>query len=263
MISQTTPAGLSPASRARSTAASVWPGAPEHAAQAGAEREDVSRLDEVVRRRARVDRDLDRARAVGRRDARGDALARLDRDREGRAERRLVVVASSAAARARRSAPRSGRGRSARAPCVAMKLTASGVANCAAMVRSPSFSRSASSTTTTNLPERMSSIASSMVAKARLTCRSASTSRGGSSRAAIVRAERCRDLRSAVSRRSRRSTYLASTSTSRLTSRPGASAPSVVASSVCGTSATANESSASSAIVSETPSTVIEPFSTQ
>ena len=49
--------------------------------------------------------------------------------------------------------------------CVAMKLIDSGVTNCAAIVRSPSFSRSASSTTTTNLPDRMSSIASSMVAK--------------------------------------------------------------------------------------------------
>ena len=36
-------------------------------------------------------------------------------------------------------------------PCVAMKLIASGVTNCAAIVRSPSFSRSASSTTTTKL----------------------------------------------------------------------------------------------------------------
>jgi hypothetical protein len=39
-----------------------------------------------------------------------------------------------------------------------------GVTNCAAAVRSPSFSRSASSTTTTKRPERMSSIASSIVA---------------------------------------------------------------------------------------------------
>ena len=37
-------------------------------------------------------------------------------------------------------------------PSFAMKLTASGVANCAAIVRSPSFSRSAASTTTTILP---------------------------------------------------------------------------------------------------------------
>ncbi len=47
----------------------------------------------------------------------------------------------------------------------AMKLIASGVANCAAIVRSPSFSRSSSSQTTTILPSRMSSIACSIVAK--------------------------------------------------------------------------------------------------
>src|SRR3990172_5135016 len=48
--------------------------------------------------------------------------------------------------------------------CVAMKLIASGVANWAAIVRSPSFSRSGSSTTTTNLPFLVSSSASSIVA---------------------------------------------------------------------------------------------------
>ncbi len=48
----------------------------------------------------------------------------------------------------------------------AMKLIASGVANCAAIVRSPSFSRSGASTTTTILPARMSSIASSIVENA-------------------------------------------------------------------------------------------------
>ncbi len=51
-------------------------------------------------------------------------------------------------------------------PSFAMKLIASGVANCAAIVRSPSFSRSAASTTTTIFPWRMSSIASSTVANA-------------------------------------------------------------------------------------------------
>src|SRR3954466_8173794 len=45
-----------------------------------------------------------------------------------------------------------------------MKLIASGVTNCAAITRSPSFSRSSSSTTTTILPAAMSSSASSMVA---------------------------------------------------------------------------------------------------
>jgi hypothetical protein len=46
-----------------------------------------------------------------------------------------------------------------------MKLMVSGVTNCAAIVRSPSFSRSSSSTTTTIRPWRMSSIAASIVAK--------------------------------------------------------------------------------------------------
>src|SRR3954469_19512209 len=45
-----------------------------------------------------------------------------------------------------------------------MKLIASGVTNCAAMTRSPSFSRSSSSTTTTIRPAAMSSSAASIVA---------------------------------------------------------------------------------------------------
>src|SRR5215216_4961133 len=49
-------------------------------------------------------------------------------------------------------------------PSLAMKLIASGVANCAAIVRSPSFSRSSSSHTTTMRPARISSRASSTVA---------------------------------------------------------------------------------------------------
>src|ERR1700680_702117 len=50
-------------------------------------------------------------------------------------------------------------------PCVAMKLTASGVMRSAAMARSPSFSRSSSSTMITNLPARMSAMASSTLAR--------------------------------------------------------------------------------------------------
>ena len=49
-------------------------------------------------------------------------------------------------------------------PCLAMKLTASGVTRSAAMTRSPSFSRSSSSTTRIIRPWRMSSIAASIVA---------------------------------------------------------------------------------------------------
>ena len=67
-------------------------GALEHAAATGAKREDVARLDEVARSRRRVDRDLDRVGAIVCRDSRRHAFARLDRDGEGRAERRLVLV---------------------------------------------------------------------------------------------------------------------------------------------------------------------------
>src|SRR5580704_16522387 len=47
-------------------------------------------------------------------------------------------------------------------PCVAMKLMASGVTNCPTIVRSPSFSRSSSSTRMTILPARMSAMALAM-----------------------------------------------------------------------------------------------------
>uniref|UniRef100_A0A2P2J0X3 Uncharacterized protein n=1 Tax=Rhizophora mucronata TaxID=61149 RepID=A0A2P2J0X3_RHIMU len=47
-------------------------------------------------------------------------------------------------------------------PCFTIKAIASCVANCAAIMRSPSFSRSSSSTTTTIFPWRISSIASDM-----------------------------------------------------------------------------------------------------
>src|SRR4051794_2412842 len=50
-------------------------------------------------------------------------------------------------------------------PCCAMKLMTSGVANCAATARSPSFSRSSSSTIRTIRPIRKSSIASTIVQK--------------------------------------------------------------------------------------------------
>src|ERR1043166_4006910 len=50
-------------------------------------------------------------------------------------------------------------------PCVVMKLMRSGVTSWAAQTRSPSFSRSSSSATTTSLPLRTSSMACSMVPK--------------------------------------------------------------------------------------------------
>src|SRR5450631_504488 len=61
---------------------------------------------------------------------------------------------------------------------------------------------------------------------------------------------------------SSRSTYLAITSTSRLTRSPTPLCPNVVSSSVVGMSETEKVSSVSAETVSETPSMVIEPFST-
>ena len=92
MISQTTPAGLRPGQAREVDGGLGLAGALQHAAGAGAEREDVAGLDEVAGALRRVDRHLDRVRAVGRGDAGRDALARLDRDRERGLVRRLVVV---------------------------------------------------------------------------------------------------------------------------------------------------------------------------
>src|SRR5438445_5179964 len=50
-------------------------------------------------------------------------------------------------------------------PCRVMKLMCSGVTSCAATTRSPSFSRSSSSTMMTNLPASKSAIASGTVAR--------------------------------------------------------------------------------------------------
>src|SRR4029079_2492442 len=61
----------------------------------------------------------------------------------------------------------------------------------------------------------------------------------------------------------RRSTTLPSTSASRLTSSAGSSRPRVVTASVCGINATSKPSSSKAATVSETPSTAIDPFSSQ
>ena len=66
-------------------------GALEHPAVLGPQREHVAGLHQGLGRRAGVDRDLDRVRAVGGRDPGGDPLAGLDRDRERGLQRRLVL----------------------------------------------------------------------------------------------------------------------------------------------------------------------------
>ena len=231
MISQITPAGVSPASRARSTAASVWPvrsSTPPAFALSGNTWPGCTRsrgeaagstATAIVRARSAAEMpvvtpsraSIETVKAV----SNGDSFLAAIRSRPSSSQRSGVS--------ARQISPR---------PSRAMKLIVSGVANSAAIVRSPSFSRSSSSQTITMRPARMSSIASSIVEKGPLIARTSF------------------------------STYLATTSTSRLTALPGAAAPSVVRSSVSGISETENQSSPTATTVSETPLTAIEPFST-
>ena len=168
MTSQITPAGVRPASRARSTAASVWP----------------------VRSSTPPGLDLSGKTWPGWTRSRGRAAGSIATwIVRARSAAEMPVVTPSRASietvkgvwngdsflAAIRSSPSSSQrsGVSDRQisprPCMAMKLIASGVTNWAAIVRSPSFSRSSSSQTTTIRPARISSIASSIAANAPLT----------------------------------------------------------------------------------------------
>src|SRR5215216_222314 len=163
MISHTTPDGLSPASRARSTAASVWPArwrTPPRRARSGKTWPGWTRswrpllgsiATWIVRDRSGAEIPVvtpSRA-SIETVNAVSNALS-------------LRFVIGSRPSSSQRSSVRQ-RQISPRA-CLVMKLIASGVANWAAIVKSPSFSRSSSSTTTTNFPRRTSSRASSIVA---------------------------------------------------------------------------------------------------
>ena len=136
----------------------------EHAALAVAQREDVAGPGQVDGAGGGVDEGGDGGGPVGGRDAGGGAVAGVDRDGEGgavatRCCRRTIGGSSSS---------------SRRSPIIGMQITPdvwfrkkaifSGVANSAAMMRSPSFSRSASSTTTTISPRPKAATASSMAA---------------------------------------------------------------------------------------------------
>ena len=67
------------------------PGALQHPAVFGLEREDMAGLNQVMGSRVGVDRDLDRVGAVVGGDAGRDPVPGLDRDREGGLQRRLVL----------------------------------------------------------------------------------------------------------------------------------------------------------------------------
>src|SRR5215204_4584356 len=165
ITSQTTPAGLRPARRARSTAASVCPArwrTPPTRARRGKTWPGWTRSSGPLL--GSMATWIVRARSWAEIPVETPSRASIDTVNavpNGVSFRSVICWSASSSQRSsvrqRQISPR---------PCVAMKLTASGVANWAAMVRSPSFSRSAASTTTTNLPARTSSIASSIAESA-------------------------------------------------------------------------------------------------
>src|SRR5436190_5776248 len=160
ITSQITPAGISPARRARSTAASVWPArsrTPPSRAFSGktwpgctrsSGREWGSIATWIVRARSAAEMpvvtpsraSIEIVNAVWN----ADSFFAAIRSRPSSSQRSGLS--------ARQISPRAS---------FAMKLIASGVANWAAIVRSPSFSRLSSSQTTTIRPRRISSSASS------------------------------------------------------------------------------------------------------
>src|SRR5215210_7867142 len=230
MTSQITPAGVRPASRARSTAASVCP--VRSSTPPGLDF-NGNTWPGWTRARGRVDGDLDRARPVGRGDAGGHAVAGLDGDGEGRLEGRLVLgrhqveaelvaalrgqgQADQPAAVLGHEVDRLGRDELGRHREVALVLAVLVVAD------------------------------DDHAAGPDLLDRLLDGSEGTAHGTATISF----------------STYLASTSTSRLTGVPGAAAPRLVRSRVSGISDTENVSAVTLATVRETPSTAIEPFST-
>ena len=128
------------------------PRAAQHAARLCAQREDMPRLHQVRRRRGRVRQDADRRRAVRGADARRDPARRIHRHRKIRPLALAIIRHHALKAQ---SAPPArmviGTQISPR-PNLAMKFTASAVTFSAAITRSPSFSRSSSSTTMTMRP---------------------------------------------------------------------------------------------------------------
>ena len=126
MISQMTPAGYSPASRARSTAASVCPARSSTPPGLGAAAGRRARAREVLGVGVGVDRSQDGRGAVRGRDAGRDLALRADRDVEGGLLLRGVLVRHRRDAQLVEALAVIGMQMRPR-PCVAMKLTASGV----------------------------------------------------------------------------------------------------------------------------------------
>ena len=162
--SQITPAGYSPARRARSTLASVWP----TRCSTPPGRDRSGKTWPGRRRSAAVDTGSIATRMVADRSAALMPVVTPNRAAASTLTVKAVSCASvlwsticgspSASHRScvsvRQISPR---------PCTSMKLIVSGVIFSAAAIRSPSFSRASSSATSTSFPARTSAIACSTV----------------------------------------------------------------------------------------------------
>ena len=135
-------------------------GAHEHAAILGDQRKDVAGADEIAGAHIAVGERAHRVGALLGRDAGRQPVPDVDRDREGGAERRVVLPPPSD--RGAGAAPRRRVSGAQTMPQVLRMMNAifSGVQSEAATIRSPSFSRSSSSVTTTISPRAKASMAS-------------------------------------------------------------------------------------------------------
>src|SRR5829696_2181210 len=161
MISHMTPAGLRPASRERSTAASVWPArcrTPPGRALKGKTWPGMTRSSGSVASSTATLQVC--ARSAAEMPVETPSLASMETVKAVPMREELWVIICGIS---RRSSISSAIGRQMRPlPWVAMKLMSSGVTSSAAIVRSPSFSRSSSSQTMTIFPALMSSMISSI-----------------------------------------------------------------------------------------------------
>jgi len=161
MISQMTPAGASPASRARSTAPSVCPArtsTPPRRARSGKTWPGVTMS--VGAASGRIAVRIVVARSIAEMPRPMPLRASIDTVNAVPSGARFSVTIMGSPSWSQRFSV-SERQMSPR-PCVAMKLTCSGVTRSAATQRSPSFSRSSSSMRMIIRPARISSSASSI-----------------------------------------------------------------------------------------------------
>src|SRR5918995_4423677 len=161
MISHMTPAGLRPASRERSTAASVWPArcrTPPGRALKGKTWPGMTRSSGSVASSTATLQVC--ARSAAEMPVETPSLASMETVKAVPMREELWVIICGIS---RRSSISSAIGRQmSPLPWVAMKFMFSGVTSSAAMVRSPSFSRSSSSQTMTIFPALTSSMISSI-----------------------------------------------------------------------------------------------------